>query len=222
MAETQEQKIARLAAKQYRNWQEKRSVETGAAEYPKGWVWIDIPKFQDYYSVETIKKFITSAKRYNVDPYDFVALGIAESGLGRTTFSNPAHIDLPLHTRGLWWALHEKDPTKFRDPRQLPLEEKRDLYIDYSAKLLAEKLGKYKDKLSAIQAYSGTGKTVYGGDPETVKDLYGTTRLFGKPFSQINFWKEKPQAKRIAEISAQLKKQKSIDEYINELANLPE
>ena len=221
MAETQEQKIARLAAKQYRNWQEKRLVETGAAEYPKGWTWIDIPKFQDYYPVETIKKFITSAKKYNVDPNDYLAVGIAESGLGLKHPSNPSRINIDVHLDRMKQLYPQL--ANFREISEHPRFQ--DISIDYGARYLGEQLGKYKDRLSALQAYSGTGKRLYGGPARwqmTPGAFTGEEKYFGKPSTKINFWKEKPQGKRVAEISELLKKQKNISDYINELAQIAE
>jgi len=156
----------------------------------------------DYYSKPMMRQFINSAKKYGVDPYDFLALGISESGLGHRHPSNPTRVDIGQHF------------PQYPPPYGPPMEE----LVDFSAKYLAEQLKKYSDKLSAIQAYSGTGKTIYGGSSKAVKEEYGTTKMFGRPFQEIDFWKEKPQAKRVMSISEQLKKTPEVANLIRELA----
>jgi hypothetical protein len=86
-----------------------------------------------------------------------------------------------------------------------------DITIDFGARKLAEQLKKYPDKLSGIQSYSGTGKIPYGG---RVKGSF-----FGQPAEEMNLWRDKPQAKRVLDISGKLKNWKPISDFIDEVMN---
>jgi len=196
MPETQEQKIERLAKRQYQNWREKRFYETGAVESPQSWFYFQHPTHSDWYKLSMALKFITAAKKYGVDPYDFTALGISESGLGNLHPSNPTRVDIGLHF------------PRYRDVANPPVNE----LIDFSAKYLADKLGQYKDKLSGIQAYSGTGKVPYSGQRGK--------KYFGKTIQEIDLWRDKPQAKRVLDISSRLKKQPEIVDLLDQLARV--
>ncbi len=177
----------------YKDWKQKRAFDTGAFENPEEFLWMDIPPYSDYYRKEAIKQFGNSAKKHGVEPNLFTALGVAESGLGNRHFSNPTRVDLTIHEKRLKDLGYDKDY-----PEDL---------IDYSARFLSELQGKYKSPLNAAQAYSGMGRTLYGGKADKVKQLTGSTRVFGgRDFRTINFKKEKPQGKRVLAIAEALKK----------------
>lgn len=205
-----------LAGKEYKNWKQKRQYETGAIDYPKGWMWMDLPKFADYYPKETVKKFIQSAERYKLDPNDLLALGVAESGLGMKHPDNPLRINYDAHDKEMrkrYPALQE-----VRDIGDAP--GIRDIVIDYGTELLADSFKKYKDRISALQAYSGTGSTLYGGPKRwamTPGGISGEEKFFGKPIKETDFWKEKPQGKRVNEISIWLRKNEELQQMINEV-----
>lgn len=203
----------------FKDWKEKQYVESGVYKDPDKYIWVDHPMYSDWYSKDMITKFSIAAKKYGVDPYDYIALGIVESGLGRQHPSNPSRVLEQLHGERIQ-KLYPEFPNYLtramagESKIQILADKSRDILIDYGARYLSEQLKKYPDKESGIQAYSGTGKTVYGGDVSFIRDVYGTTRMFGKPFQQIDFWKEKPQAKRILDTSKKLKENSDIVSFI--------
>jgi hypothetical protein len=177
----------------YKDWKTKRFYETGAHEDPSSWVYLEHPKLADWYSLNAMLDFIDAAKRHEVDPSLYTALGISESGLGNQDYGNPVHI---------FWNKHPELQKQMEKIPDTQLEKQRQTIIDYGAKYLADQFKRYSgDLLSALQAYSGTGKTIYTGHPDVVKYQLDTTRVFGKPYQKINFWKDKPQANRIVGIA---------------------
>jgi len=84
--------------------------------------------------------------------------------------------------------------------------------IDYGARYLAEGIKNYpNDLLSGVQAYSGVGKKPYGGrtDPNE--------KFFNKKAKDTNFWRDKPQAKRVLAIYNILKKNPKMAEIIADI-----
>jgi hypothetical protein len=186
-----------------KDWKERQFRQRGVSKYPEEWFYLEHPTHKDWYQKEMAKRFVSAAKDVGVDPYDYLAVGVSESGLGNLHPSNPARID---------WDAHQKFLTGPGDPGS-------QRSIEVGAILLKEALSKYVDRLSGLQAYSGTGKTIYGGNPKAVEALYGTTKIFGKPFQQIDFWKEKPQGKRVDAISQLLRKNPEVIDLIRQLSN---
>lgn len=213
-----------MPKKAYKTWKEKRLHETGAAEEPGSWFYLEHPTHSDWYSLSMALKFIDAAQKYGIDPYDYLALGISETGLGNPTPSNPAMASNPAR---IDWGQHEERLKKlypeFKARGELP-EVQREVSIDYGARYLSEMLNKYiNDKLAGLQAYSGAGKTIYGGSPEEIKEIYGTTKFFGgRPYKEIDFWKEKPQAKRITEISDILRGMPELEGLISKPESIKE
>ena len=178
--------------KNFSDWKEKRFYESGAADNPDYWVWVDHPTHSDWYNKERISYFADVARKNGVDPYDFIALGISESGLGNQHFENPTRVNRGVHFPGV----------KDVKPEEL---------IDFSAKYLSEQLKKYGDREAGIQAYSGTGKTVYstplldsGGNIDASTNP-SSGKFFGKKKKDTDYWKEKPQAKRVIDIAEKIK-----------------
>lgn len=198
----------KVEAPKFRSWQERRAYETGASQFPEKWQWLPIePKFQDYYSVPTMQTFVQAARKNLVDPSLLLALGIAESRLGNSNPSNP----LRLYNNSLNdKVLAALDEDESLDPRNVS--------IDVGAEYLADQLRKYPDELSGVQAYSGTGKTLYKGNKDTMQEYYGSTKFFGKPVERTNFWKEKPQGKRVLGIRDQLKASPEVARLIEQVA----
>jgi hypothetical protein len=199
---------AKVEAPKFKSWQERRAYETGAAQAPEKWKWLPIePKFKDYYSVPTMQTFVQAARKNLVDPNLLLALGVAESRLGNANPTNP----LRLYSKSLEdkvFAALDKDESL----------EPRDVSIDVGAEYLADQLRKYPDELSGVQAYSGTGKTLYQGDKKKMQEFYNSTNFFGKPVEQTNFWKEKPQGKRVLGIRDQLKANPEVAALIEQVA----
>ena len=186
----------------FKNWKEKRFSETGAFKKPEGWIWVDHPTHSDWYQKEVINQFIISAKKYGIDPYDFIALGISETGLGNQNPGNPARINFAVHPS------YSIPPPEFTTSPKV-FRKARGVAIDNAAEILAKQLKKYKDKESGIQAYSGTGRTLYGG---------GTAgNWFGKPLAGQDMWKEKPHAKRVLDISSKIRENPQIKSMVNPL-----
>ena len=185
-----------------KDWKERQFRERGVGKHPEEWFYLEHPTHKDWYQKEVAKRYIGAAKSAGVDPYDYLALGVSESGLGNLHPSNPSRID---------WDVHQEFLNKGEEP-----ESQRS--IEVGAILLKRALDKYQDRLSGLQAYSGTGKTIYGGRPEVVDRLYGTTKMFGKPFQKIDFWKEKPQGKRVDELSQLLRKNQDVIDLMRELS----
>ena len=182
----------------YKNWKERRFYESGAYREPGSWLYLEHPTHTDWYSLSEMLKFIDAAEKNNIDPVDFVAMGISETGLGNQDYGNPTRINTTAHPN-LYKILDKIPDTQ--------PEKQHAAMIDYGAKIMKENFKKYpKDRASALQAYSGEGKTIYGGEWNNVDYQLGTTKVFGRPYEQINFWEEKPQAKRVMEIAEILKK----------------
>lgn len=188
---------------QHLSWKDRRAYETGALVEPDKWVWVEHPSHSDYYPKEDIKYFAERAAAHGIDPYDFIALGISESGLGMQpgTYTNPTRVDLATH-----YNLLPDDGKATPSPEEL---------IDFSAEYLAKQFAKYKDRAKSIQAYSGTGSKIY---PKVVKGVHppNTTanKFFGKAKEQIDAWKDQPQSKRVMSISEQLRRNPDIAEAV--------
>jgi len=179
-------------------WQKERFYKTGASEEPGSWFWMNHPTHSDWYSLDMASKFADAAKSVGVDPWDFVALGISESGLGNQDYGNPTR---------LWWKAYPEfvENVMSKIPDSKP-EEQQKAVIGQGAKILAEKIKEYpNDRTRAIQAYSGKGKTIYGGHPDVVEYQLGTKKVFGKDYRDIDFWRDMPQGKRVVTISDILK-----------------
>ncbi len=180
---------------------------TGPLDVPDRWLWLDLEKTKhsDYYNKDMVQKFAAAAKKYGVDPYDFIALGISETGLGNQDPRNPSKINP---------AEHEKTIRKLYS--NVDSENWGDIGIDYGARYLAEQQKKYpKNKLAALQAYSGTGSKLYKKTPWV--DAPPESRWFGKPLKEQDMWKDKPQAKRIVAIAEKLRKNKEFRKYLDSL-----
>ena len=206
MAESLEKKLSRLARGKFLNWKERREFKTGALKSPKDFIWLEVGKFSDYYPKDMMKKIIKTASNYGLDPYDLLAVGIAESGLGYKNPVNPMQINLDVH----------EDEMRKRYPQlqTLPKQEMTghpafpSLSIDYAGHLLDKALKEFpEDRLSGLQAYSGKGRVLYGG---TVKD----EKYFNKPSKEINFWRDKPQGKRVDRISTMIKLNEELQHLI--------
>jgi hypothetical protein len=189
------------------DWNRKRAEELNVTTNPEQWIWFEHPKHADWINKQSLFDFIEAAERHGVDPYYMLGMGMVESHLGNLHPSNPARIN---------WDVHEPALRKlgiFED--QGTQESIRSGLIDFAARLLKEHFTKYpNDPISALQAYSGKGKTLYGGNSAVVKDLYGTTKMFGKPFQKIDFWKEKPQGKAAYELATLLKDNAAVRQIV--------
>jgi len=186
----------------------KRADVLGVSENPQDWTWfVDQSKpstHTDWYNLPTILEFANAARKYGLDPADFVALGMSESGLGNFDPGNPARVFWSKHP-SLMKALSGGDDSG-NLAFMLPEDESRKISLDFAAKFLAEKFKQYpNDRMTALQAYSGLGNTLYGGNPDVVEYNLGSKRAFGKPYNQINYAKEKPQAQRVARLAEQVK-----------------
>lgn len=182
----------------YKSWKEKRADDLSIENEPGNWEYLDIGKYRDWYHLPTMLQYVAAAEKYGINPFDYVALGISESGLGNTDPGNPSRI---------YWSQHPSLTQMLSPTGMMPKEEDtRELSIDFGAKFLADKFRQYpNDRMKALQAYSGTGKTIYGGHPDVVQYQTGSTRSFGKPYQSINYWIDQPQAKRIAMIAEVIK-----------------
>lgn len=180
--------------KSYKSWKERRFYETGAYQDPHSWFYMDHPTLSDWYNLSTLLDFMDSAEKAGVNPLYYVALGISETNLGNKSYTNPSRIFYKSH------------PDLSRILAKIPdsQEEKiRKAHLDYGAKYLASKFKEFpNDVISALQAYSGKGRTIYGGRPDMVEYITGSKRSFGKPYHKINYWRDKPQALRILEIAS--------------------
>ncbi len=210
--DNQIEKLQKLASKPNKkapkNWKEKRERETGASLSPDEFMYLGEPtKFADWYPKEAILQFDAAARAHNLSPFDFLGLGIAESGLGYKHPDNPTRINLGVHQKEME-RLYPGVSFEEQDSEPGQSEKRRDTNIYHGAKLLAESLSHYpEDRLSGIQAYSGTGRTPYGGG--------AGKKYFGQSIKKLNLWRDKPQAKRVVEISDALK---SIPELVRLLA----
>lgn len=185
-----------MAEKKHKSWKDKRFYETGAYLDPSSWFYLEHPTHSDWYSLATVLDFIDSAERANINPLWYVALGISESGLGNKD-ANQVRIFFKHHPSLM--AELEKIPDS-QEARQ------KKAILDYGAKYLAQMLSKYSpDVVKGLQAYSGTGRTIYSGHPEVVEYVTGSRRSFGKPFHKIRYDREMPQAVRILEIASKLR-----------------
>src|SRR3972149_11889122 len=81
----------------YKNWKEKRYYETGANKEPGSWMYLEHPTHSDWYSLSTMLDFIDAAEKNNINPIDYVALGISESGLGNQDYTNPVRVSWKSH-----------------------------------------------------------------------------------------------------------------------------
>ena len=203
---------------EYKNWKEKRAQETEAGRYPEDWIWFDkYPKYEDYYNKDIIKRFVESAVKYGIDPYTYVALGISESGLGNKDPWNPPRIMIDKHKE-----LEKALPPGFIGGVENP-ETYRNSLIDFGAKYLSQQYKNFpENELKAIQAYSGLGKTIYGGHPDVVEYTTGSKRSFGKDYRKINYVKEKQQAKRVIGIREKLREEQEFIKIINNNLNWKE
>lgn len=188
------------------NWQEKRYNQLGVFMNPDAWTYLEHPTHSDWYQKGAIQKFAEAATRHGVDPYDFVALGISESGLGNQWPSNPTRIMLDKHGSELTRLYGMEDPSK-----QLG---GADMLTDYGARYMRDMMRKYPNRPDYLQAYSGTGRTFYGGNPGA------NSKWFGKPLGTINAWQDKPQAKRIMDISERLKTHPEIPDLISTIQDM--
>jgi hypothetical protein len=184
-----------------KDWRDRQYQKRGVSKDPSNFLWMDLGAHSDWYQKDIIKKFVDAANKYGVSPADYVALGISESGLGNQHSSNPSRINWDVHNK----RLAEEYP-EYAERGGLPAVQ-REVGIDFGAKYLSEQLKRFPDKLSGIQAYSGTGRTPYNGKRGG--------RYFGTQIRDLNLWKDKPQARRVMEFSDKLK---SIPELIHLLA----
>ena len=162
-----------------------RAQQLGVARSPEDWVWVSAGPYSDYFYKPYITEFADKARKSGIDPNDFLALGVAESGLGNFRPSNPFSVDWGQHFPEAW------------EKKVMP---DRDTLIDFSAKLFKEGLTKYpKDRIKALQAYSGLGKI---NEPGDYTELY---KRFGK---------QHPQGKKVDYLSKFLKSNPDIQELI--------
>jgi hypothetical protein len=194
--------MSRYKEPPYSNWKERRFYETPAWENPENWFYFEHPTHSDWYSKPMAQKFMATAKDVGVDPFDFLAVGISESGLGNLHPSNPARVN---------WGVHDKF---LRGPE----DETPERSMQVGALLLKQAMDKYKDRLSALQAYSGTGKTVYPNAPKGQRPK----KMFNRPIKEIDFWKEKPQGHRVDEISQLLQRNQAILDLMKSLSTSQE
>lgn len=138
-------------------------------------------KFED----TIVNKIITSANNNGVDPYIALAIGLQESGLGKTD-PNIGHL-----------LYSNEDYTPGVDEMVSFIKEKENY---------AKKLG-YKDKEHFIQAYNGLGKVF----PETEQDYHGfkMKSIYGVPVPKegIDLAKNPLYGKRIINIADSVLKQ---------------
>lgn len=186
------------------SWKDRRAYETGALTEPDKWTWVEHPSHSDYYSKQDVAYFLETAIAHGVDPYDFLALGISESGLGShpDTRHNPTRVDLGLHFGA------KPEEGNIPSPEEL---------IDFSAEYLAKQFTKYKDRAKALQAYSGTGTKIYPGasKKQGLPPNITSKKFFGKQKDKINAWRDQPQAKRTMSISDSLKKNEEIKNAVD-------
>jgi len=208
MAENLQEKMNRLARGQYLNWQERRQHETGALTSPGEYIWLNPKKFEDYYPRDIIKKIIETSSHYKLDPNDLLAVGVAETGLGYRNPNNPMQIFLDVHEGELRKRYPQIAHLSSREMTTHPAFPR--ISIDYAGELLRDAFNKYPtNRLAALQRYSGRGSVLYGG-------RVGEKRFFGKPSTEIDFWKEKPQGRRVNEISWWLRANEELQKMINE------
>jgi len=182
---------------------------------PESWVWADLPdqpmgrgfktgEHSDWLDKRNIESFVDAARRHGVDPLTFTALGISESHLGNLYPENPTQVNANAHELAL--------ARLYGHMGGLPEAEQN---IDYGARLLKAAYNKYpSDELSAAQAYSGEGRKLGYGDPE---DYY-----FGKKLKDIDFWRDKPQGRRLLSVRERLKENPDFMEVFNRAVNKPE
>lgn len=84
--------------------------------------------------------------------------------------------------------------------------EERKAWIHAALNQLQYATDKYGTGTRGMQAYSGTGKTIYGGR------LPANNRQFGKEIGKTNFWREMPQGKRVQAIRSALEGVPAISE----------
>lgn len=187
------------------NWKERRWNQLNVHESPADWIYLDNHKTHaDWYQKGMVQQLAEAADRYGVDPYDYVALGISETGLGNQTDANPVRIYWPAHAK----AFEERYGYNPDDVQAVTAEDKERHVIDYGAKYLADQFARFpNDRLSALQAYSGTGSKIYGGRT--------SGKYFGKNQQNLNAWRDKPQGRRVMELSDLLRKSPEFQEIID-------
>ncbi len=190
------------------DWNRKRAQQLGVNEDPNRWLWIEHPKHADWIDKATVSDFVDAAEKQGIDPYYFLGMGMVESHLGNLDPDNRARVHMGAHDKAL-------DKLGVFKDQGVNGKSIRQGLIDFAASLMKGHFKKYgKDPVTALQAYSGTGKTIYKGIPDLVEYQYGTTKVFGKPFQQIDFWKEKPQGKATYELANLLKDNEAIRQIV--------
>jgi hypothetical protein len=202
------------------NWKQKRWNKLKVFEKPEDWVYLDGHKtHNDWYNKNNIAMFVEAAKKYGVDPYDFTALGISESGLGNVDGINLTRALYPAKTatkgdpnvRGRWESLQYKgSPRTMEEEAELdPLRKK--MFIETGAEYLKLMTDKFPgNRTAAIQAYSGEGSQPI----HMYKNSFGKT--WGKG-SGRDMWKEHPQANRVIELSNLIRNNPEIKTIIDSI-----
>lgn len=163
------------------------------------------PTHSSYYDAGAARAFIAAAKRHGVDPVLYTALGISESRLGQADNYNLPRINLDAHSDELE-KLYGR--SNWFDAAPDWMSQSLDL-IDFGARYLASTIKRYPGNLlKGVQAYSGVGRKAYGGTADEGR------RFFGKDIKDINFWRDKPQAKRVLEIYELLKKDPQMERLL--------
>ena len=218
--------------KEPKTWKERRFYETNAHKNPDQWIWINHKTHSDWYDKDIIKRARDIAIENGIDPYTFIAKGITESHLGNLHPDNPYRLDLRLHYPEILKMIERgeynlekggREVSNAWKTQEIGTDAGRDIMMDYAAKHFKKGLNKYpKDELAGIQAYSGEGKTIYGGHPDVVRYHTGSTRSFGKPYQQIDFWKEKPQAKDTISVRNVIKDNPEVKSIVEPMATRQE
>lgn len=172
-----------------KNWKEKRWNDLEVYNNPEAFIYVDHDKFKDYYSKNTIGDMVKAARKYGVDPYTYLAIGVAEGGLGNTDQFNPVRI-ADADVKG-----NADRRQVIRETAELPnLDSKEQEYlarlyreenIENGAeylKLLTDRYGREK----GIHAYNGLGK--------------GATKDYtGRINSVVAALKKNPEIKKLVE-----------------------